>query len=84
VSDGPDNVGAAGSEQNLSKTAPEEEGSSAGAIAGGSVGAVVVLAVVGAGLYCYKKKQVSMNKTLPDMGLGEHKVLATDVSQSKI
>lgn len=70
--------------QNLSKKTPaeEESGSSAGAIAGGVVGAVVVLSVVGAGLYCYKQKQVSINRTQPDAT--DHKPLATDVSQSKI
>lgn len=80
VSDGSDGASA----QDLSKEAPaaEESGGSGGAIAGGVVGAVVVLSVVGGGVYCYKKKQVSINRTLPDAG--EHKALATDVSQSKI
>ena len=81
--DGSDETGASG-EQNLSENAPavEEAGGSGGAIAGGVVGAVVVLSVVGAGVYCYKKKQISINRTLPDVN--EHKPLATDVSQGKI
>jgi len=80
VSEGADGAGA----QDLSKEAPaaEESGGSGGAIAGGVAGAVVVLSVVGGGVYCYKQKQLSINRTLPDAG--EHKALATDVSQSKI
>ena len=81
-SDSSDGGSAGGQNLNEKPPAEEESGGSGGAIAGGVVGAVVVLSVVGAGVYCYKKKQVSINRTLPD--IQDHKPLATDVSQSKV
>ena len=54
-------------------------------IALGSTGGVVVLTLISAGYYCYKKKHAKISKTMPtssggEFGQKDHNPMVTDVS----